>query len=383
MLTLKKFTGINNVLPTERLGETDLRTATDLDVGMSGELLRRSGYSEVIAGCHKNLFQANGFMLATCDGDVKSIVGTNETVLAPAVGTSRMWYVNLPDGRVAYSNGLVTGIVTATERTDWGVPIPASTGVVTDVAGQLFQQTYTVSVTHVRLSDGLEGGPKYLSSAIDLVNGGISIVNLPMLAGHSTNVYINDFLAGNTVGSSFTFTGKNTDLRLPCRTDHCEPAPAGRLLTMWRGRVLVADGGVLWASKPYQWELFDRRRDFKQFTSDITMLITVDDGLYVGTEEAMYFLQGGEFDKLQLNQVGGGGVVLGSGVSIDGEKIRVGEGVGQGSAMMCIHNRQIVAGIASGQLVRLTEGRYETDATEVWATFRISNGIPQYIAIPQ
>ena len=45
--------------------------------------------------------------------------------------------------------------------------------------------------------------------------------------------------------------------------------------------------------------------------------------------------------------------------------------------------RGIVAGFSDGGIVRMTEGRYATDVTEVAATFRMANGAPQYLAVPQ
>ena len=74
MLTFEKFSGLNNVLPSHRLtpepktGITPLAVATNVDVGMDGELSRRAGYSEVLDTCHKNLHQSDGFLLATVDG---------------------------------------------------------------------------------------------------------------------------------------------------------------------------------------------------------------------------------------------------------------------------------------------------------------------------
>ena len=86
---------------------------------------------------------------------------------------------------------------------------------------------------------------------------------------------------------------------------------------------------------------------------------------------------------LDLAVLGDGAVALGSGVSVRGELIKQGEGAGLGSAMVCIADGRIVAGFNGGGLVRLTEGRYHTDATEVFASFRSINGIPQYVAIPR
>ena len=152
---------------------------------------------------------------------------------------------------------------------------------------------------------------------------------------------------------------------------------------MWRGRVLVADGSTLWASKNGQYELFDRRRDFKQFSANITAIVPVDNGVYVGTDEELAYLDGVEFDKLVYRQVVNGPVVLGSGVQVNGERVMLGDGSGKGKAIICIADRQIVAGFNDGVLSRMTQGRYETDVQEVCATFREVNGIPQYVAVPQ
>ena len=40
MLTFDNFTGINNVLPTERLKPTELTTALNVDIGLTGEINR-------------------------------------------------------------------------------------------------------------------------------------------------------------------------------------------------------------------------------------------------------------------------------------------------------------------------------------------------------
>jgi len=42
-----------------------------------------------------------------------------------------------------------------------------------------------------------------------------------------------------------------------------------------------------------------------------------------------------------------------------------------------------VAGLGGGQAYPLTSERYKTAVTEVSATFRVIDGIPQYIAVPQ
>lgn len=386
MLTFKSFTGINNVLPQERLSPDALTVAKNVDAGLTGELRRRQGYALAAEGCHKNLFQAEGFLLATCDGDLKNV--DTGAVLYAGLGSSRVWYAQLPDGRVAWSNGLICGLTDGATATTWGVPIPPSVGALTEIAGDLYPGEYQWQITYVRLSDGLEGGPAYSSAPVRVEDGGVFLSGLPVESGYKINVYLTShdggraFYAGSTTNGLFSFTGKNDELTLPCRTEFMQPAPAGRCLATWRNRVLVADGNVLYASAPNTAELFDVRRDFKQFVDPITAVIPVDDGIYVGTEKELAFLAGDRFDNLVYRRVVNGSVVLGSGVSVRAELVKQGEGAGMGAAALCIADGGIVAGFNGGGVVRMTEGRYKTAVTEVHASFRMRAGIPQYMAIP-
>lgn len=388
MLKFEKFTGINNVLASHRIKASELTLATDVDIGLSGEITRREGYTEASALCHKNLWQGDGFMLATYNSDLVKTTGGTQVTLLPSLGSDRVWYLNLPDGRTAFSNGLLSGITDGASVTGWGVPVPPSIGTLTDVAGLLNPGDYQYQITYVRLSDGLEGPPEY-SNPLPVALGGIVLTALPTLAGYKINVYITGanagtgYLAGSTTSGVFSFTGKNSELILPCRTEFLVPMPPGRALAFWRGRALSASGNVLYASRAGQWELCDVRRDFKQFSGVITLVQPVDGGIFVGTDAELAFLAGEEFDKLVYRQVVAGPTVLGSGVPVRGELVQQREGAGQGAAMICITDRVVVAGFSDGQVVRLTEGRYQTDVTEVAATFRMLDRTPQYIAIPQ
>lgn len=388
MLTFEKFTGINNVLQSDRLGPSELARATNVDAGLTGELRRRAGYAIVQEGCHKNLFDAGAFMLATCDGDLVAIHGETRTTIYMGLGSDRVWYCALPDGRVAFSNGLICGLTDGVTWSTWGVPTPPSVGALTEVAGDLFPGEYRWQITYVRASDGREGAPAF-SLPVTLSEGGIFLSGLPAEAGYKINVYLSShnggeaYLLGSTESGLFSFTGKNDELVQPCRTAFMSPAPAGRCLTAWRNRVLVAHDNVLYASLPNNVEAFDERRDFKQFIDPITLVVPVDDGIYVGTTKDLAFLSGSQFDSLVYRKVLDGPVVLGSGVPVRGELVKQGDGAGQGSAMICIADGILLAGFNGGGVLRMTEGRYRSTASEVHAHFRMRDGVPQYAAIPQ
>ena len=384
MLTFDRFDGINNVQPSARITAQELVEAVNVDAGLSGELRRRQGTTRIDTSPHSNLHKADGYLLATVDGDLTAITDDDRRILLRAgMGSSRVWYCDLPDGRVAFSNGSVNGITDGVSVTGWGVPAPTDTGAAIVVEGAAALGEYRYALTYVRLVDGLEGGPIY-SAPLQVDQGGLVLTSLPVTDGYKINIYLtshNDgtfYLSGSTTSGAYSFTGANDTLVLPMRSDF-EPAPMGTICATWRGRALIAVNNVLYASLPHNPEAFNVRRDFKQFTAPITLIQPVDSGVFVGTKTELAFLRGEQFDTLIYSQMIAGQVVLGSGVEVPGD--RISDGL-PGKGMVCIADRLLVAGLPDGRAVRLTDGRYQIEASEVAATFKMTDGIPQYLAIP-
>lgn len=393
MLTINEFGGINNVAPHEKLGTSELAVAENVDVGLAGEIQRRSGSTLYAEGCYKNVFDAGEYMLSTRWGG--ELVGwakgshpdTAAVTLHEALGIARVWYCTLPDGRTTFSNGLINGITGGKSATSWGVPVPQDFGGVTNVSGELPPGEYRYALSFSRLDGNLEGGAVY-STPFEVTDGGILIQGLPELAGHQLCVYLTPpnsdtaYFAGYARGRAFSFLAGPETLTEPCRTAFMSPPPAGTVTAFWRGRVLTAVGATLFASQHGQWELFDLQRDYKSFSAPITMIQPVVDGVYVGTTQELIFLSGTQFDDLEYSSVLEGRVALGSGVSVPGEQVLYKDRRGSGQAMICIAAGGVVAGFAGGAISRMTHERYITDVVEVAATFREVAGIPQYVAVP-
>ena len=388
MLTFENFTGIHNVLPVHRLIGADLVQATNVDIGLANEITRRSGYTLADDRCHKNLHQAHGFMLATVGAQLTAIHPDGaRQVIHPALGPERVWYCNLPDGRTTYSNGLIHGVTDGLAGVERSVPAPASLGAPDVAFGALHPGQYRYHLSHVRLADRLEG-PTISSEPVAVEQGGLRLDGLPVLDGHAVNVYLSGqdgegaYLAGVATGGSFEYSGTNSALVLPCRTLGAQPFPVGTITAFWRGRVLVAQGDVLWASRPSAPHLADWR-DFKPLGATITAVQPVDDGVYVGTAQDLVFLSGSTWDALTFVPTRRGPVVPGSGVQALGHHLKLGKGTGAGQAMLSIAGGENVAGFGGGLTEGLTANRYRTTAAEVCAMFREVNGIPQYLAVPQ
>lgn len=388
MLTFEAFTGINNVMPKHRLSGSDLLEATNVNIGLTGEITRRYGLTEDSDTCHKNIHNGAGFRLATTGNElVATHPGGAKHVIHPAFGPERVWYCDLPDGRTTYTNGLIHGVTDGFTGLDRSVAEPEGLGVYDMAHGALFNGNYRYHLTFLRLVDRLES-PAISSTPFDITNGGIRLDGLPERDGHAIQVYLSGkdgkgaYLIGSTTTSTFEWGGKNSDMALPCRTLGAITFPVGTITAFWRGLVLVAVGNAVWASRPRTPHLSEWRR-FKQLSGDITAIQPVDDGIYVGTTEDLIWLGGTTWEGLGYRATRRGPVVPGSGVAAPGDQLRLGDGTGGGPAMVCIAGGEIVAGFAGGQVSSLTGKRYKTAATEVCATFRLVDDIPQYIAVPQ
>lgn len=398
-MKIERFTGLNNQNPgfeEESLKPGDLIEATNCYVDNDGWLVRRAGFSLASSGVYTSLWSGTTLTLAVLAGNLVKVGGGT---LHASVGTARMWFEELPDGRVVYSNGTAMGVVNAvgTARLPWGVPVPASAGSGANTTGSLAPGVYRWCITHRRTSDGLEGGPAY-SGTVTVSGGGLALASLPTLADHTTNVYVTaangteQFYAGNTSGSTFTLTSAASRVRR-CMTHYCKAPPASGILPrFWRGRMLLAVGDTLYATKARTLHLFDVKESARRFGGTITMVQPVETGIWIGTTEGLHFMgPGNQFDKLPMVRQIDGPVLLGSGVACrGGALLRMGSqgpglaGDGNDGAL-CIAARAITALYSDGSCRALTDRRYlvASSITSVVAAVIENAPLSQYIAVPQ
>ena len=375
---MKTFLGINNIADETRLAEGEFTAATDVDIGSRGNLMSRRGRTRLLTGDDvHSVFHTPFGLLAVVDSDLvlTNEAGVIQRTVYQTLGYTRVWYAKLPDGRVAFSNGLIQGLCTATTTQLWGVPTPVDAG--TGIDGDTLYQ-----ITYVRDSDGLEGPPLYGN----LIDTAQAIIGLPVLAGHTINVYFAPygetmFLAGTT--STDTYLHGGTPLITQFVGSGLSQPPVGRVLTVWNSRVLVADGNVLWATRPMQPELIDLTRDFIQMPAPITALYGTGDGLFVGTEDSMYYLSGIVWSEMKAQSIAPGFVALGSVAEIPlsylNEKLRP-QNILQGA--LCLIDGAVHLVHGAGQIIGLTSSKYRTAAREVYATVRLRNGVMHYLAAP-
>lgn len=161
--------------------------------------------------------------------------------------------------------------------------------------------------------------------------------------------------------------------------------PMATQIAYYKGRIYMACGNILWATELYLYDYVDRTRNFVQLESDITLLMAMDDGLYVGTEDALYFLSG-TFGELKQNIIQSGRVLPGSGTWVPSELVHPSAQQGQpfpaGEAAVFMTQNGICAGFDGGQVFNLTSGRVIfPQAVSAAALFRQDIGANHFVAV--
>jgi hypothetical protein len=151
----------------------------------------------------------------------------------------------------------------------------------------------------------------------------------------------------------------------------------------YKGRIYLADGRTLWATDLFRYHLINRTRGFIQFEHDITLVMAVDDGLYVGTEGGLYFLKG-QFGAFQMSTLSVDAVIYGSGQFVPSALVhpqaRNGP-VPESLAAVFMSTGGIIAGLDNGVCYNLTLGvMVFPGGISAAALFRQDSGANHYIA---
>ncbi|WPG35306.1 hypothetical protein [Variovorax sp. EBFNA2] len=290
------FLGLNNKLrPTEldaaqrdSKGARFLWGADNVDLTGRGGLKRREGFDRQLPGNWHSLWgDAHGAFsvvddalcaLAPSDGGIAS------TVLRAGLPKLPLSYARAANGIVTWSNGLeLRCIVGAADYPMSAAPALAPT-VVASAGGSLPQGLYIVAFTWA--------GPQGESAPTHAVQ-----VDVP--AGGRIDI-------ADAAGATVWVSGPNGDhvssygavTSVPVlspggrvsRTLNTAPMPAGHIVRMHNGSLLVAHENVLFVSVPYASGIYQPSRGYVPFPSKLTVVEPVEGGVYVCTEQQTYWI---------------------------------------------------------------------------------------------
>lgn len=153
----------------------------------------------------------------------------------------------------------------------------------------------------------------------------------------------------------------------------------------YNGRIYMAQGPTLWATELYLYHLVDKTRNFLQFEGDITLVMAVDDGLYLGTTKGLSFLRGTLGQGLPRKILSDSPVIPGSGVFVPADRVhpqaRQGP-VKKGIAAVFLTAEGWCAGFDGGEVYNLTRDRLVFPvAQQAAALYREQDGMTQAVVV--
>lgn len=383
------FVGKNNVSAAERLEDTELREALNVDLDKDNRATRRDGYSQVLSGTDVHSLWSNGSLCLFADGTELKRLNTDETTDTLFTGLrygNALAYVDT--GTAVYlSDSHTVKAVEAGAVRPAGIATPQPSSL-SSGAGSLPEGTYLVCTTYTDAQGRESGASEYMSIS---TSGGVT-VTAP--AGAPTeavtwNVYCTTdngdtfHLARSVAVGASSVTLMSQPSGPVLRTQHVEPPPAGSMMAYLGGRLYVAVGNVLYYSEPYAPEWFRTAYSFKPFPAEITLLAATEDGLFVSADRT-YYLLGLDPEQQELQIKSDAKAVPGTLAAVPWDDITTGgeDALINGDALFWLSDRGVMLGGAGGWLRNVTRNRLRIPNSDKGAgVIRHHNGMAQYIGL--
>lgn len=379
--------GIDNRSREYELPLEALRECENLDVTRGGGLISRPGLREVMTGnFHSPFVHPNQkFMLVVKDGYLCKVEPDElVTQLIDVVGDVQYAVLN---SEIYWTDGYKVGRCTNEGALAmWGLnkPPPPLVQVVSD--GGFIAGTYSIAMTAID-SEGVESPASDVISITLAAGQGFEIVT-PTAAGVNFAIYrttadgpVTELRRALVVAPGTTFSVSNGYLGKLLESLYAERPVPGQCLTQYKGRLWVASETVLWFTSELSPHWLYPATGFYLFESPILVLQGVEDGIYVGLAERMYFLQGSDPIDMTQRPVSSEGAIFGSGADLPYDLF-----LGSGSfpsrqCMFLDSNGFLCIGKPGGIIVRPTAARYSLGKVEYGTlTYCDRDGLRQVVA---
>jgi hypothetical protein len=141
-----------------------------------------------------------------------------------------------------------------------------------------------------------------LDGSLTGIRSGLTDARMAFAQAGDRTYYTNGFEKGVILGGISSVWGLGTYIG-PTTHRHFSAPPTGHHLEVFAGRMLIAQDNVLWWSEPFNFGLYDLSGSFVQFHTKITMVKSVDTGIFLSTENSTYFLSGTDPKQWALRKV--------------------------------------------------------------------------------
>lgn len=165
--------------------------------------------------------------------------------------------------------------------------------------------------------------------------------------------------------------------------------PAGHILAYYRGVLYVARGSDIYYSDAHAYGVIDIRNKKKRMKSYVTMIMPVDDGMFVSDSDDTYFWTGSTPHNFTTVKIADYPAIYGINVNVEEQIAKVGVSAefrssSDGYPVFWESTKGTCAGKNGGAFQNLTIDKYANASgtpSNGCALFRYNNGIPQFIAV--
>lgn len=319
--------GMTPGLPLKSIPDDSLLDALNVDIDNSGRVRTRIGFSKAYDGddC-RSLFSNNGTLYWLDGSNLMKMSGGVVSVVRGGYSIDDKISVHSGGGFLFMSSDTY-GIERVFDNGDIRKAEPDAPSVVNllDAAGTLDSGRYSVAVSYVD-DKGIESAPSPVSYVDS--TGGIAVSFAVPSSSHivSARIYVStangsvmykhsDVLA--SLGSALVSSSVGSGRML--RTDNWYSMPSVDGIGFCRGRLLGWSGKDLFFAEPFMGSLMsDSGGLWASFEEEISMVLCVEDGVYVGAGRT-FFVSIGDDGLLSSVEVSGINAVKGTGVYDDDE----------------------------------------------------------------
>lgn len=289
--------GVNNRLePTEldtKLADGKpahyIASGANVTINDKGYIKRREGFTSVLAGAIHSLWSdpQGGFMVRDNDLVTLSIPPDGVPVTAPVragVGGSAISYARGADNDVYWTNGSLLRRWDGQDDLPVITPPPVLIPVLGVGAGALPAGTYLLAFT--LSGDGGESPATPVQAVTVPDNSSITVSST-----ENVNIYMTapdgDILTYQGTGTGYpVVTFIETGRR--CMTLNRAVMPPGQIVRFHRGCMLVASGGILYVSDPYNYGVYNPSRGWFPFSATIDMIEVTSNGIYIAADKTYW-----------------------------------------------------------------------------------------------
>lgn len=180
--------------------------------------------------------------------------------------------------------------------------------------------------------------------------------------------YLNGFEKGY-VENSTNYTWAVGSYVGPTTTKKFSSPPIGHLLTLYNGRMYIAQDDVVWYSEPFAYGAYNMAQNFIPFSSRTKFLRAVNDGIYVGDEKDIYFHKGKIPKEFEQTKVANYPAIEGTAEKVPGSRIgKLDMEVNfPGEVIMLTTKEGICIAGHGGQFINLSERRLDYPSAQFGA----------------